>query len=198
MTMVPGAFLAVILDHLLFVFRIERTLRGIDRFFLPAHRLLRIHRRQQRAPPAISVIGLRLIGRLLLIAAALRRIAEQEFDEAAAHVGAFGRSHAHRRRLRGLTGVDHGGFGNWRGVDRKGLTGEAKARRARKERKGDFSGHRRTLYCSSLRVGGAARRAPLHAINTNQNLIGLVNRIGRFDSPRRQSRADLSGSVYFA
>jgi hypothetical protein len=105
----------VILDHLLFVFRIEPVLRGIEHLLLPAHRLLRIHRRQQPAPPAISVIGLRLIGGLLLIAPALRRIAEQEFDEAAAHVGAFGRGHAHRRRL---TGVDHAGFGNWRGVDR--------------------------------------------------------------------------------
>ena len=43
---------------------------------------------------------------------------------------------AHRR---GLTAVDHGGLGNWRGVDRTGLTGEAKAGRAREERNGDFS-----------------------------------------------------------
>ena len=49
MTIVPGAFLAVILDHLLLEFRIDAALRGIDR--PPAgHRLLRIHRRQ-RAPP---------------------------------------------------------------------------------------------------------------------------------------------------
>src|SRR6195952_757783 len=45
-----GAFLAVILDHLLFEFGIERTLPFVNRLFLllRAHRLLRVHRRQER------------------------------------------------------------------------------------------------------------------------------------------------------
>jgi hypothetical protein len=52
-------------------------------------------------------------------------------------------------------------------------------RHAGEERKGHFSEHRRTLHCfvygEFLR---APRRRPPHAINTNQNLIGLVNRNG--------------------
>jgi hypothetical protein len=76
----------VIIDHLLVVFRIE-ALRRLDR--LLAIDALRVHRRQ--ASPVKADIGLLLVHRLL-IAAAPRRIAEQEFDEAAAHVG----SHAHR------------------------------------------------------------------------------------------------------
>ena len=50
---------------------------------------------------------------------ASRRIAEQEFDEAAAHLRTFGVGGAHRRRRRrGLVGIDYGGFGERRGVDR--------------------------------------------------------------------------------
>ena len=53
---------------------------------LRAHRLLRIHRRQQRTT-AVSVVRLLLIDRLLLLVTpALRRIAEQKLDEAAAHI----------------------------------------------------------------------------------------------------------------
>ena len=59
-----GAFLAVIVDQLLLVFRIERLMRWIGGIRL-AHALLRLARREQRA----CVVGrLLLIGRLLLVA----------------------------------------------------------------------------------------------------------------------------------
>jgi hypothetical protein len=94
--------------------------------------------------------------------------------------------------------MDDGGLGDRRSVNRAGLTGEAKAGRARKERKIDFSGHRRTLYCSSLRVGGsgATDAAARDQYKSKPNRFG--KRIGRFDSPSRQSRPDLPNSVYFA
>jgi hypothetical protein len=105
----------VIVDDLLLVDRIERALCGSSGLFLLlAHLLLRIHRRQQRA--LRSVGRLRLIHRLLLIAPTLRGpVTEQEFDEAAAHVGAFGVGPCAPARLRGR------GRSRWfgGGVDRK-------------------------------------------------------------------------------
>jgi hypothetical protein len=71
----------VILDHLLFVFRIEPVLRVTAS---SSRRIAADPSAAKRAPPAISVVGLRLIGLISLIAPAGRRIAEQEFDEAAA------------------------------------------------------------------------------------------------------------------
>jgi hypothetical protein len=47
--------------------------------------------------------------------------------------------------------------------------------RSRKERKAGLFEHRRTLYCFAIVVLGNARWVLLHVINTNQNLIGLVN-----------------------
>jgi len=102
-----GAFLAVILDNLLVVFRIEAALTGIG-FQLAVHAL----RVDGHAAPIKADIGLLLIH--LLVAAAARRVAEQEFDEAASHVG----GHAHR--LSGLRG--------------DGADGGAKDGRARQER----------------------------------------------------------------
>ena len=77
--------------------------------------LLRVHRWQQRTP--------RFVRRLLLIAFALVLSTEQEFDEAAAHIGALGIDRAHRRdRLRrGLFGIDRGRFGELTGFDCRGL-----------------------------------------------------------------------------
>jgi hypothetical protein len=114
---------------------------------LADHLLLRIHRRQ---PLGIAVIGrLLLIHRLRCITLRRWRIAEQEFDEAAAHVGAL-RLHiggAHRRLRRAPVGVDHGGLGRSRRVDRHGMMGNGNKRRgAGKQRKRGFPEHRRTLY----------------------------------------------------
>ena len=90
-------------------------------------------------------------------------VTEQELDEAAAHIGAFGRGHSHRcgRALGGWIGVDHGGFLDIRGLVRHRLMeSSAEKRRAGKKRKILSVGHRRTLYCF---VVGAPERAPLHA-----------------------------------
>ncbi len=112
-----------------------------------------------------------LIGGLLLIALALiLSVAEQEFDETAAHTGALGVSRAHRRgRWREPVGVDHGGFGRWSSLDRGGLMKSGAERRcAGEERKRDFFEHRRTLYCFvllKLFVGERPIEAPLHATN---------------------------------
>ncbi len=121
-----GAFVAVIVDELLFKFRIEGALGGL-RISLLAKQLLRFASRKQLMPRTIGLLlirRLRLIGRLLLITPALGlTFTEQELDEAAAHIGALGISHLHRRDrlLRGSTGVDHGGFARRRGFDRRGL-----------------------------------------------------------------------------
>jgi hypothetical protein len=104
---------------------------------------------------------------LLPIALALiLSITEQEFDEAAAHRGAFGGRRPHRRNrpLRGLINVDHGGFGDSRGVDRDGrLKSGAKTGHAGEKRKRHIFEHRRTLYCFVTVSSWSARSAPLHA-----------------------------------
>ena len=95
MTIVPAPSLPLIVDDLLLIFRIERALPGSMASCLRIG-LLRIARRQ---PAASSVIGrLLLIDRLRTrIAAGLGlAVAEQELDEAAAHVGALGIGGAHR------------------------------------------------------------------------------------------------------
>jgi len=81
-------------------------------------------------------------------------------------VRAFGIGRSHRRRLllHTLIGVDHAGFGLWRELDRGGLVKSgADARCAGEQRKGDFSEHRRTLYCFviawSAKHPAGARRA---------------------------------------
>ena len=91
-----GAFLAVIVDQLLFEFRIERAPGRIAGRLLLETALLRFGLRQRRTA---HVVGrLLLIDRLLLVALALvLSVTEQEFDEAAAHVGALGRGRPHRR-----------------------------------------------------------------------------------------------------
>src|SRR5438105_1257685 len=112
-----------------------------------------------------SVVRLLLIDALLLIAAllivlALRAaIAEQEFDEAAAHVGGG----SHRCGLRSLAGVDHGGFGQRRGVDCAGpVNSRAKGSKegsAAKQRQRHCFEHRRTLYCFVLNCSCRKRRS---------------------------------------
>jgi hypothetical protein len=164
--------------------------------------LLRIHG-GYGALLAISVSRLLLVGGLLLIAAALHRpVAEQEFDEAATHLRTFGVGGADRRRRRGLIGVNHGGFCERRGVNRQSLIDEArathKAGRAREERKGGFSEHRRTLYCFVT----ASRRRRLRRGRCTwsikgQNHLSLVNRNGVSIHHVTGLRADLSGSVNF-
>jgi hypothetical protein len=109
----------------------------------------------------------------------LQTIAEQEFDEAATHLRTFGIGGADR----GLPGVNHGRFYKRRAVERESLIGQAegpgKAGRAREERKGHFSEHRRTLYCF---VTVSSRRRLTRGRCTwsikGQNHIGLVNRNG--------------------
>jgi hypothetical protein len=164
--MVPAPSLALIVDDLLLVSRIEPPLRGIGGLFLLVL-LLRIVRRQ-RATPAIAVVRLLLIDLLALIVV-LRVVTEQEFDEAAAHVGALGRGGALRCRLRRLVGIsalrcrlprlvgiiDHR-FGARRPVDRHRVPGSRnQQRRAGQQRERHFL-HRRTLYCFVNRMVPAA------------------------------------------
>jgi hypothetical protein len=116
-----------------------------------------------------SVRRLLLIGGLLLVAfAPIRSVAEQELDEAAAHIGAFGvdRSRWLGRLLSGLIGINYGGFRRWRELDRRGLMKSgADTRCAGEQRKRDFSEHRRTLYCfvtaSSAKQLNGAWHAPI-------------------------------------
>src|SRR5437660_1728115 len=134
-------FVAEILDFLLLEFRIERTLGRIVRLLLLQHR------------PPLAEVGLRhVVGRLLLIrrlllvvALRLRAVAEQELDEAAAHIGTLGIGRARRGRLR-IVGVDHVGLAGRSVECRGGIDTDAEEGRAGEQRKGDVSGHRRTLY----------------------------------------------------
>ena len=119
----------------------DRTGAGSDRWPVPARRidLLRLDLRQQRT--------LRFVGRLLLIDRLLRvaaglllAVAEQELDEAAAHVGALGIGGADRGGgLRRLIGVDHAGFlrASHRTPRRDGF--RQRERRRRRAAQGRFS-----------------------------------------------------------
>src|SRR5450631_126652 len=156
-----GAFPAAIINQLPFESRIERPLLGLARIFRPTQPLLRFELREQRT---LRLIGwLLLIAGLLLIALTLRlSVAEQELDETAAHIGAPGISGRRRQRpLRGLLGVNHGGFRKWCGFDRCGLMKSGtKTRCSGEERKMHSLEHQRTLHCF---VMAGARSAPLHA-----------------------------------
>ena len=76
----------------------------------------------------------------------------------------------------GFAAVDHAGFGNGRGVDPLQPHWRSKGKTRSQGAQGRF--FRTSTYSVLFRHCGlvAARRAPPHAINTNQNLIGLVNR----------------------
>jgi hypothetical protein len=117
--------------------------------------LLRFKLRKQRTP--------RFVGWLLLIALTLvLSVAEQELNETAAQIGAFGISRSYRRE-RPRLGVDHGGLRKRRGFDRCGLMKSgAQTTCSGEERKRHSFEHRRTLYCF---VMGSARSAPLQATN---------------------------------
>ena len=156
------------------------------------HRLLRRH------PGRLRRVERALIVRLLLVTPALLlTVAEQEFDEAAAQIRAFGIGNTLLYGLRRtLIGINDGRFGREDGLrlSRNGLLhSEAKKRRDREEREGQVFEHRRTLYCFAV----ARPIARLHTsdLNSKPHRFGKRNR--RFDSPRRQCGLVLSGSVYF-
>jgi len=136
-----GTFVAMIFDLLLVESRIHRPLHQIA--ILPVILFLARHLLH-------FIAGLRLVERLARIAALLigaprgLRIAEQEFDQAAAHAGTLGISGAHRRRRLRLAGVDRL---RWAVECCRGIDGCGEAGRADEQRKRSFSEHRRTLYC---------------------------------------------------